>query len=69
MNDFSLSFLSHFFGQPVTVDTPLGAFAGFLRKADGPQHSGIGNLLLETWESHLLLIKTWFSVKGGAERV
>jgi len=50
-----LSMISRFIDQEVTVNTLIGPFRGTLRKADSSQHSGIGNLLLETWEGQLLL--------------
>jgi uncharacterized integral membrane protein len=60
--NFSLSLLAGFFGQPVVVDTPMSLVTGVLLKAGVSKHGGIGCLLLETrlgW----VLIKEWFAIK------
>lgn len=63
MNEnLSLQMLQRFTSQLVTVDTPVGSFAGVLRRAESSQHGGIGCLFLETrwgW----MLVKAWTTIK------
>jgi hypothetical protein len=58
----SVQMLSHFIDLEVTVSTSIGPVKGTLRKADSSQHQGIGNLLIETVGSWLL-IKAWVNIK------
>jgi hypothetical protein len=50
-------------GHQIAVDTPIGLFQGTLLKVDTSQHRGISNLLIETWEGQLLLIRLWTTIK------
>lgn len=63
MNEnLSLQLLQRFIGRWVTVDTPVGAFAGILRRAERSAHMGVGNLLLDSGGSWLL-VKAWIAIK------